>query len=75
MNAPFAIMEELFSSRSNADFRTVSQSGRKVVAWSEEIETTMLQKISELNGATDTEILLAAAVDSLKEFFRCIITS
>ncbi|XP_011499973.1 PREDICTED: uncharacterized protein LOC105363859 isoform X2 [Ceratosolen solmsi marchali] len=70
VNAPFAIVRELFSNRDNANFRTVSQSGRKVVAWSEEIEIAFLQKMSTLNGASVTENLLAAAVDSLKEYFR-----
>ncbi|XP_014214193.1 uncharacterized protein LOC106643538 [Copidosoma floridanum] len=72
VSAPFAIAEELFRSRtSTEDFRSVSQSGRKVVAWSEEIELGLLQKIAAVSGACDAEILLAASVDSLREYFRC----
>ena len=48
------------------------QSGRKVVAWSDEIELGLLRKISAVSGASDAEILLAASVDSLKEFFRWV---
>lgn len=64
-------MEELFRSRGSAEFRTLSQSGRKVVAWSDEIEIGLLQRISAVSAAGDAEILLAAAVDSLKEYFKC----
>ncbi|XP_001606787.1 uncharacterized protein LOC100123177 [Nasonia vitripennis] len=70
-SAPFAVIEELFRRRSSAEFRPVSQTGRKVVAWSEEIDVGLLQKIAAVSGAGDAEILLAAAVDSLKEYFRC----
>lgn len=70
-SAPLSITGELlFRSRGSADFRSVSQSGRKVVAWSEEIDLELLKKIGAMSGATDAEILLAAAVDSLKEYFR-----
>ncbi|XP_058805780.1 uncharacterized protein LOC131672524 isoform X2 [Phymastichus coffea] len=69
--APLAIMEELLRGRGSDELRAVSQSGRKVVAWSEEIEVGLLQRIAAVSGAADAEILLAAAVDSLKEYFRC----
>lgn len=71
LSAPFAITGELlFRGRNGPDFRSVSQSGRKVVAWSEEIDLGLLRKIGTMSGASDAVILLAAAVDSLKEYFR-----
>lgn len=71
LSAPFAITGELlFRGRNGPNFRSVSQSGRKVVAWSDEIDVGLLRKIGTMSGASDAVILLAAAVDSLKEYFR-----
>ncbi|XP_023317329.1 uncharacterized protein LOC106656201 isoform X2 [Trichogramma pretiosum] len=72
LSAPFVVFEELLrSGRSSAQLRTASQTGRKVVAWSDEIELDLLERIAGVSGASDAEILLAGAVDSLKEYFKC----
>ncbi|KAJ8679654.1 hypothetical protein QAD02_015441, partial [Eretmocerus hayati] len=71
LGAPFAVTEELFRSWRYADLRSESQSGRKVVAWSDEVELELLDKISAVSGTGHCEILLTAAVDSLKDYFRC----
>ena len=65
-------MEELSRSRRSAQLATGSQSGRKVVAWSDVIEVELLKRINSVTGAGDAEILLAAAVDSLKEYFKLV---
>lgn len=71
VGAPRAILEELFLKHAqNNLLQTISPCGRKVVAWSEEVNTEILSKISSVTGANETEILLAATVDSLKEYFR-----
>lgn len=71
IKAPKTIFEELFLKHPQANrLQTTSPCGRKVVAWSEEVELDVLRKISNITGATEAEILLAATVDALKEYFR-----
>lgn len=70
MSAPKMIFEELFLKHEPNRIQMFPQCGRKVVAWSEEIDTEILKRISAVTGATDTEILLVAIVASLKEFFK-----
>ncbi|XP_076664076.1 uncharacterized protein LOC143366691 [Andrena cerasifolii] len=71
IKAPKMILEELFLKHPQVNrLQTTSPCGRKVVAWSEEVELDLLRKISHMTGATETEILLAATVDALKEYFR-----
>nr|XP_012137808.1 PREDICTED: uncharacterized protein LOC100882692 isoform X3 [Megachile rotundata] len=71
IKAPKMILEELFLKHPQANrLQTTSPCGRKVVAWSEEVEFEVLRKISSMTGATEAEILLAATVDALKEYFR-----
>ncbi|XP_077256733.1 uncharacterized protein LOC143894404 isoform X1 [Temnothorax americanus] len=71
VTAPKIIIEELFFKypRSNR-LQTISPCGRKVVAWSEEVDVELVRKIANVTGATETEILLAATVDALKEYFK-----
>lgn len=71
IKAPKTIFEELFLKHPQANrLQTTSPCGRKVVAWSEEVKLDVLRTISVMTGATEAEILLAAMVDSLKEYFR-----
>ncbi|CAK9797114.1 hypothetical protein ANTQUA_LOCUS1033 [Anthophora quadrimaculata] len=71
IKAPKTIFEELFLKHPQANrLQTTSPCGRKVVAWSDEVELDVLRKISSLTGATEAEILLATTVDALKEYFR-----
>ncbi|CAL7936138.1 unnamed protein product [Xylocopa violacea] len=71
IKAPKTIFEELFLKHPQANrLQTTSPCGRKVVAWSEEVQLDVLRKISSMTGATETEILLAVTVDALKEYFR-----
>lgn len=71
IKAPKTIFEELFLKHPQANrLQITSPCGRKVVAWSEEIKLDVLRKISSMTGATEAEVLLAATVDSLKEYFR-----
>ncbi|XP_046141793.1 uncharacterized protein LOC114871014 isoform X1 [Osmia bicornis bicornis] len=71
IRAPKTILEELFLKHPQTNrLQTTSPCGRKVVAWSEDVEFEVLRKISSMTGATEAEILLAAMVDSLKEYFR-----
>ncbi|XP_033221703.1 uncharacterized protein LOC117175944 isoform X2 [Belonocnema kinseyi] len=70
VEAPKAIIEELFLKHAQNNLLQISPCGRKVVAWSEEVSTEILSKISSVTGANETEILLTATVDSLKEYFR-----
>ncbi|XP_076280417.1 uncharacterized protein LOC143209078 isoform X2 [Lasioglossum baleicum] len=71
IKAPKMILEELFVKHPQANrLQTTSPCGRKVVAWSEEVELDVLQKISNMTGATEAEILLTASVDALKQYFQ-----
>ncbi|KAL6423290.1 hypothetical protein ACFW04_010148 [Cataglyphis niger] len=71
VTAPKIIVEELFLKHPQLNqLQTISPCGRKVVAWSEEVDIELVRKIANVTGATETEILLAATVDSLKEYFR-----
>ncbi|XP_076763938.1 uncharacterized protein LOC143431241 [Xylocopa sonorina] len=71
IKAPKTIFEELFLKHPQANrLQTTSPCGRKVVAWSDEVQLDVLRKISSMTGATETEILLAVTVDALKEYFR-----
>ncbi|XP_015182440.1 PREDICTED: uncharacterized protein LOC107069547 isoform X1 [Polistes dominula] len=70
IGAPKLILEELFLKHPHANrLQTISPCGRKVVAWSDEVSLDLLRKISSVTGATNTEILLTAIVDSLKKYF------
>ncbi|XP_011173196.2 uncharacterized protein LOC105205521 isoform X2 [Solenopsis invicta] len=71
VTAPKIIIEELFLKHSQSNrLQTISPCGRKVVAWSEKVDVELVRKIARVTGATETEILLAATVDALKEYFR-----
>lgn len=71
VTAPKIIVEELFLKHPQLNqLQTISPCGRKVVAWSEEVNVELVRKIANVTGATETEILLAATIDSLKEYFR-----
>lgn len=71
LTAPKIIIEELFLKHPQSNqLQTFSPCGRKVVAWSDEVDIELVQKISSVSGATETEVLLAATVDALKEYFR-----
>lgn len=71
VTAPKIIIEELFWKHLQSNrLQTISPCGRKVVAWSEEVDVDLVRKIANVTGATETEILLAATVDALKEYFR-----
>ncbi|XP_053994090.1 uncharacterized protein LOC128884623 isoform X2 [Hylaeus volcanicus] len=71
IKAPKIILEELFLKHPQSNrLQTTSPCGRKVVAWSEEVELEVLRKISNMTGATQAEILLTATVDALKQYFR-----
>lgn len=71
IGASRSIVDELFLRHSHENqLQTISPCGRKVVAWSDEIDADVLRKISCLTGATETEILLTATVSSLKEYFK-----
>ncbi|XP_070159663.1 uncharacterized protein [Polyergus mexicanus] len=71
VTAPKIIVEELFLKHPQLNqLQTISPCGRKVVAWSEKVNVELVRKIANVTGATETEILLAATIDSLKEYFR-----
>ncbi|XP_012537822.1 uncharacterized protein LOC105837513 isoform X3 [Monomorium pharaonis] len=71
VTAPKIIIEELFLKHPQSNrLQTISPCGRKVVAWSEKVDVELIRKIANVTGATETEILLAATVDALKEYFR-----
>lgn len=71
VTAPKIIVEELFLKHPQSNkLQTISPCGRKVVAWSEEVDVELVRKIANVTGATETEVLLAATVDTLKEYFR-----
>jgi len=71
VTAPKVIIEELFLKHPQSNqLQTISPCGRKVVAWSDEVDIELIRKISGVSGATETEVLLAATVDALKEYFR-----
>lgn len=71
VTAPKIVIEELFLKHPQSNqLQTISPCGRKVVAWSEEIDIELVREIANVTGATETEVLLAATVDSLKEYFR-----
>ncbi|XP_011873567.1 PREDICTED: uncharacterized protein LOC105565187 isoform X2 [Vollenhovia emeryi] len=71
VTAPKIIIEELFFKHPQSNrLQTISPCGRKVVAWSDEVDVELVRKIANVTGATETEILLAATVDALKEYFR-----
>jgi len=71
VTAPKIIIEELFLKHSQSNqLQTISSCGRKVVAWSEEVNIELVRQIADITGATETEILLASTVDTLKEYFK-----
>ncbi|XP_015433730.1 PREDICTED: uncharacterized protein LOC107189660 [Dufourea novaeangliae] len=71
IKAPKMILEELFLKHPQVNrLQTTSSCGRKVVAWSDQVQLDVLRKISNMTGATEAEILLTATVDALKEYFR-----
>lgn len=71
VTAPKIIIEELFLKHPQSNqLQTISPCGRKVVAWSEEVDVERVREITNVTGATETEILLAATVNTLKEYFR-----
>jgi len=71
VTAPKIIVEELFLKHSQSNqLQTISSCGRKVVAWSEEVDIELVRQIANITGATETEILLASTVDTLKEYFK-----
>ncbi|KAL0112513.1 hypothetical protein PUN28_012082 [Cardiocondyla obscurior] len=71
VTAPKIIIEELFLKHPQSNrLQTISPCGRKVVAWSEKVDVELVRKIAYVTGATETEVLLAATVDALKEYFR-----
>ncbi|XP_029179007.1 uncharacterized protein LOC114946595 isoform X1 [Nylanderia fulva] len=71
VTAPKIIVEELFLKHPQSNqLQTISPCGRKVVAWSEEVDVDLVRKIANVTGATETEVLLVATVDALKEYFR-----
>lgn len=71
VTAPKIILEELFLKHPQSNqLQTISPCGRKVVAWSEEVDVELVREIADVTGATETEILLTATVDALKEYFR-----
>jgi len=71
VTAPKIIIEELFLKHQQSNqLQTISPCGRKVVAWSEDVDVELVRKIANITGATEAEILLVATVDALKEYFR-----
>ncbi|KYN03990.1 hypothetical protein ALC62_04754 [Cyphomyrmex costatus] len=69
--APKIIIEELFLKNPQSNrLQTISPCGRKVVAWSEEVDIELVRKMANVTGATEMEILLTATVDALKEYFK-----
>ncbi|XP_015597807.1 uncharacterized protein LOC107268977 [Cephus cinctus] len=69
--APRIILDELFLKHAQSNkLQTTSLCGRKVVAWSDEVDSEIVRKISIVTGVSEAEILLAATVGSLKEYFR-----
>ncbi|XP_046414470.1 uncharacterized protein LOC124176808 isoform X1 [Neodiprion fabricii] len=71
VTAPKLILEELFFKSSETNhLQTISLCGRKIVAWSEEVEIETISKISSVTGASEAEILLAATAASFKEYFK-----
>lgn len=73
IRATRSICEELFLKHAHANrLLNISSCGRKIVAWSEIVDNDILTHISNMTDADESEILLAAAVDSLKEYFRYV---
>ncbi|XP_032677476.1 uncharacterized protein LOC116847026 [Odontomachus brunneus] len=71
VTAPKIVLEELFLKHPQSNqLQTISPCGRKVVAWSEEVDIDLVRKIANVVGTTEAEILLTATVDALKEYFR-----
>lgn len=71
VTAPKIIFEVLFLKHPHSSqLQTISPCGRKVVAWSEEVDVELVRRIADVTGATETEILLTATVDVLKEYLR-----
>ncbi|XP_012255378.2 uncharacterized protein LOC105685659 isoform X2 [Athalia rosae] len=72
ITAPKLILEELFFKpvQTNHQLRPDSLCGRKIVAWSEEVEIETIRKISSITGASEAEILLATTAGSFKEYFK-----
>lgn len=71
VTAPKIIVEELFLKHPQSNqLQTISSCGRKVVAWSEEVNIELVRQIANITDATETEVLLASVVDTLKEYFK-----
>lgn len=71
VTAPKVVLEELFLKHLQSNqLQTISPCGRKVVAWSEEVDVELVRKITNVTGATEAEILLTATVDALKGYLR-----
>ncbi|XP_018337577.1 PREDICTED: uncharacterized protein LOC108745744 [Trachymyrmex septentrionalis] len=69
--APKIIIEEVFLKNPQSNrLQTISQCGRKVVAWSEKVDVELVRKMANVTGATEMEILLTATVDALREYFQ-----
>ncbi|XP_014486435.1 PREDICTED: uncharacterized protein LOC106750540 [Dinoponera quadriceps] len=76
VTAPKVVLEELFLKHPQSNrLQTISPCGRKVVAWSEEVDVEFVRKIANVAGVTEAEILLTATVDALREYFRHSTTS
>ncbi|XP_015110055.1 uncharacterized protein LOC107036539 [Diachasma alloeum] len=66
-----SILDELFSKDVQSNqLQTISPCGRKVIAWSDQVDTDTLDRIASVTGASHTDVLLTAIVDSLKVYFQ-----
>ncbi|XP_012284448.1 uncharacterized protein LOC105701886 [Orussus abietinus] len=71
VKAPAAILGELvFSHSRNSNLRTITPCGRKIVSWSEKVDVEVVRMISNVTAASEADVLLAAVVGSLKEYYR-----
>lgn len=71
VTAPKLILEELFFKSVQVNhLQTISLCGRKIAAWSDEVDVETIKKISTVTGASEAEILLAATAASFKEYFK-----
>ncbi|XP_011301359.1 uncharacterized protein [Fopius arisanus] len=66
-----SILNEMFSKNVQSNqLQTISPCGRKVIAWSDQVDLDILHRISSVTGASHVDILLTAIVDSLKVYFK-----
>ncbi|XP_063977362.1 uncharacterized protein LOC135162638 [Diachasmimorpha longicaudata] len=71
VGATRSILDELFSKDIQSNqLQTISPCGRKVIAWSDQVDVDTLERISSVTGASHTDVLLTAIVDSLKVYFQ-----